>query len=79
MEDCIGQPFSDSATWFGSSHMLNQTDILQDIRPKTLKEHQMSSEAEKTKMIWRHGKWPEFSEYVDRYTLHSKDEPELTS
>ncbi|KAL8564484.1 hypothetical protein ACOMHN_017626 [Nucella lapillus] len=68
-----------TATWFQSSHVLNQTDVLQDIRPKTMAEYQLKAEDEKLKTMQRADKWPIYSEYTDCYALRSKTLPSITT
>ena len=65
-------------TWFGSTHRLNETDVLTDIRPKTMCEYKMKSSVELDRTLDRKGKWPVFSEYTDRFTVRSKTLPMLT-
>lgn len=66
-------------TWFGSSHVLNQTDVLQDIRPKTLGEYQLKTETERQRTLQRADKWPKYSEYTDSFMLRSKTLPRITT
>lgn len=65
-------------TWFGSSHKLNQTDVLQDIRPKTTLEHQMKWQGEKMRTFERNKSWPIYSEYTDKFTMGSSTLPYIT-
>jgi len=68
-----------SQTWFGSSHVLNQTDVLKDIKPKPLVEHLMKQEAEQAKTLERLNKWPIYSEHTDRFCVRSRTLPSLTT
>lgn len=51
--------------------MLNQTDVLKNIQPKTLAEYQELAELENRPKIQRikEDLWPQFSEYVHRYSI----------
>ncbi|KAL8571947.1 hypothetical protein ACOMHN_026159 [Nucella lapillus] len=56
-------------TWFGSSHELNRTDVLRGIQPKSRMDYDVKWGREKNLAYDRKGKWPEFSEYTDRFLL----------
>ncbi|KAK7093629.1 uncharacterized protein [Littorina saxatilis] len=71
------QRHPNSQTWFGSSHVLNQTDVLQDIRPKPLEAYEIKTENEKLNTLQRLDKWPIYSEYTDRFCVRSRPLPNL--
>ncbi|BFZ23368.1 hypothetical protein BsWGS_26407 [Bradybaena similaris] len=61
-------------TWFGSSHQLNETDVLTNINPKTLAETRQFRELQQSYGRHLASKWPEISEYSDRYLLRTQEE-----
>ncbi|CAG5128832.1 unnamed protein product [Candidula unifasciata] len=61
-------------TWFGSTHKLNETNILTHIHPKTVAECQQFRELQQNYGRHLASKWPEISEYSDRYLLRTKEE-----
>lgn len=76
-ESYYHQRFPVTQTWFGSSNILNQTDVLQNIQPKNSVQHEMIAEDEKQKALQRTGKWPVYSEYTDRYTVRDRVLPRI--
>lgn len=68
-----------SQTWFGSTHVLNQTNVLEDIRAKTLPEYEQKREYERQRTLQRNKSWPTYSEYTERFTLNSKTPPTITN
>ena len=67
---------SDFNTWFGSSHQLNQTNVLTTIRPKTVSDY-AALQAQDKSFASRAGKWPQISEYTDKYLMRSKETSSL--
>jgi len=63
-------------TWFGSSHQLNQTNVLTTIRPKTMSDY-AALHAQDQGFAKRAGKWPQISEYTDKYLMRSKETSNL--
>lgn len=64
--------FSATTTWFGASCELNKTDILQNIHEKTTAEYEQARAEEYKRTQARIGKYPEFSEYVDRFQQRNR-------
>lgn len=61
-------------TWFGSTHRLNETNVLTTIRPKTFAEYDQFRAMEQNYQKHQASKWPEISEYTDKYLLRNKPE-----
>ncbi|KAK7486084.1 hypothetical protein BaRGS_00022693 [Batillaria attramentaria] len=76
-ESYYHQLYPVTETWMGSSHKLNQTDVLQGIRPKPTAAYEQMAEEEKYKTLARKDKWPSYSEYTDRFTVHTRELPRI--
>ncbi|KAJ8320644.1 hypothetical protein KUTeg_002231 [Tegillarca granosa] len=70
---------SDTETWFGSTVPLNRTGILQTIYPKTTAEYEAIRKLEQTEIKQRKGKYPEYSEYTDRFGMTTKEQPIMSA
>jgi len=68
-----------SETWFGSTVPLNRTGILETIYPKTTAEYEAIRKLEQTDMKQRKGKYPEYSEYTDRFGITTKEQPIMSA
>ncbi|XP_005097604.2 uncharacterized protein LOC101850800 [Aplysia californica] len=64
-------------TWFGSTHQLNETNVLTTIRPKTYAEYAQVKAMEQDYNRHKAAQWPEISEYTDKFLLNSKVPVEL--
>ncbi|GFO21994.1 hypothetical protein PoB_004849900 [Plakobranchus ocellatus] len=64
-------------TWFGSTHRLNETNVLTTIRPKTLAEYGQIKAMEQAYGEHQASKWPEVSEYTHKYLLEKKPEKSI--
>jgi len=71
--------YPSSSTWFGSTAPLNRTRILDSVRPKTSEEYAEIWNKEQDNRSARCGKWPEFSEYTNKYLLQTKTPPVLNT
>jgi len=60
-------------TWFGSTHQLNETNVLTNIRPKTVADYACLKKQEQAYVERRYGKWPEVSEYTAKFLLNNKE------
>lgn len=60
-------------TWFGSTHQLNETNVLTNIRPKTYADYAHIKSLEQSAALSRTGKWPETSEYTQKYLVNAKE------
>lgn len=65
---------ADFNTWFGSTHYLNETNILTHIQPKTVAEYEQFRNMQQNYGRHKASKWPEISEYTDKYLVRSKEE-----
>ncbi|XP_074655469.1 uncharacterized protein LOC141909038 [Tubulanus polymorphus] len=66
-------------TWFDSSCPMNEASIMVVPESKTVDMYKAISEYEQAKCTQSPGaEWPGFTEYTDRYLLHSKTESALT-
>lgn len=70
---------TDSETWFGSTVPLNRTGILQTIYPKTTAEYEAIRKLEQIDIKQRKGKFPEYSEYTDRFGMTTKEQPIMSA
>ncbi|XP_013090539.2 uncharacterized protein LOC106074335 isoform X2 [Biomphalaria glabrata] len=61
-------------TWFGSTHRLNKTNILTNIKKKTFAEYDQLNKYEQNYQRNLASRWPEITEYTDKYMLRSKPE-----
>lgn len=59
-------------TWFGSTHQLNETNVLTTIRPKTTAEYAALKSQEQAYFAERGQRWPEISEYTERFSVSAK-------
>ncbi|GFS04357.1 hypothetical protein ElyMa_002910800 [Elysia marginata] len=64
-------------TWFGSTHRLNETNVLTNIRPKTLAEYEQIKAIDQAYGQHQSSKWPEVTEYTDKYLLNSKPQSDI--
>lgn len=64
-------------TWFGSNHRLNETNVLTNIRPKTQAEYDEIKAVEQAYGRQQSSRWPEVTEYTDKYLLNSKPAKDL--
>ncbi|KAH9488019.1 hypothetical protein Btru_067300 [Bulinus truncatus] len=61
-------------TWFGSTHRLNEMNILTNIRSKTFADYDQFKKVEQNYHRHLASRWPEITEYTDKYLLRSKPE-----
>lgn len=54
---------------------LNQSTAMPHTRPKTTLEYETEQQNERDFRQQRQGQWPEYTEYTDKYLLHSKTLP----
>lgn len=66
-------------TWFGSTHQLNETNVLTTIRPKTTAEYAEIKKQVQNYTQHKASNWPEVSEYTDKYLLNSREPMELNA
>ncbi|XP_041378146.1 uncharacterized protein LOC121390409 [Gigantopelta aegis] len=66
------QRFPSNSSWFGTSAPLNRTAILDDIHRKTSEEYDAIQTFKQKHIQKRLRKFPEFSEYTDKFALLSK-------
>lgn len=60
-------------TWFGSTHQLNETNVLTNIQPKTKAEYAQQKHDAQMFVSQRCDKFPEVSEYTCKYLLDQKE------
>ena len=71
--------FTARTTWFGSTVPLNQTQVLGSAYKKTYAQYDDIRAAEVMARRERFGKWPQYSEFTDRYLMKTKIAPTLTA
>jgi len=60
-------------TWFGSTHQLNETNVLTNIQPKTKAQYAQQKKDAQLFVSQRCGKFPDVSEYTVKYLLDQKE------